>query len=165
MVSKREFAGNWEYMVDQAIFTSPPHPSWSGAALISHEGKLVGVGSLIVGDANGKNDKTAGNMFVPIDLLPPIMADLMATGHIAGPGRPWLGMTTDDVHGHLFVSNVTRGGPAEQAGVARGDIVLGVGGEAAKSLPISIARSGHWAAPARWCRLMWCMARRSSGWT
>ena len=134
VVSKREFAGNWEYMLDEAIFTAPPHPAWSGAALISREGKLVGVGSLIVPDANGKNDKTAGNMFVPIDLLPPIMADLISSGRIAGPGHPWLGMTTNDVHGHLFVSNVTPGGPADKAGIARGDIVVGVNGETAKGL-------------------------------
>ena len=80
VVAKREFAGNWEYLLDEAIFTAPPHPAWSGAALISRDGKLVGVGSLIVGDAAGGSDATPGNMFVPIDRLPPILADLIADG-------------------------------------------------------------------------------------
>lgn len=79
VVAKREFAGSWEYLLDEALFTAPPHPAWSGAALINREGKLVGVGSLIVGDATGGSDKTPGNMFVPIDRLPPILADLMAS--------------------------------------------------------------------------------------
>ena len=134
VVAKREFAGNWEYMLDEAIFTAPPHPSWSGAALISREGKLIGVGSLIVGDATGKKENMPGNMFVPIDRLPPILADLLANGRVAGPGHPWLGMTTDEVRGHLFVSSVTREGPAEKAGLRRGDLILGVAGEPPKSL-------------------------------
>ncbi len=134
VVSKREFAGSWEYALDEAIFTAPPHPAWSGAALISKDGKLVGVGSLVVGDAAGNNGKSPGNMFVPIDRLVPILGDLIAEGHIAGPGRPWLGMGTDEFRGRLFVTNVTAGGPAEKAGIKRGDIVIGVGGEPAKSL-------------------------------
>ena len=83
--AKREFAGSWEYLLDEAIFTAPPHPAWSGAALISREGKLVGVGSLIVGDAAGKGDGEPGNMFVPIDRLPPILADLIADGRASAP--------------------------------------------------------------------------------
>src|SRR3954465_8530431 len=75
IVAKREFAGNWEYILDDALFTSPPHPAWGGAALIRRDGKLVGVGSLIVGDATGGNEKTPGNMFVPIDRLTPILSD------------------------------------------------------------------------------------------
>ena len=135
VVSKRIFAGNWEYVVEDALFTAPPHANWSGAALISREGKLVGVGSLIVGDANGKSDNTPGNMFVPIDLLPPILADLIADGRAAGPGKPWLGLNTDDVRGHLMVSRVTPDSPAEKAGLRRRDMILGVnGGETPKSL-------------------------------
>ena len=134
VVAKREFAGNWEYMLDEALFTAPPHPAWSGAALINREGKLVGVGSLIVGDAAGGSDKTPGNMFVPIDGLLPVLGDLISDGRVAGPGRPWLGVNTDELRGRLFVSRVTPGGPAEKAGLKRGDVVVGVNGEPPKNL-------------------------------
>src|SRR5215470_3510286 len=135
VVAKREFAGNWEYMLDEALFTAPPHPAWSGAALISREGKLVGVGSLIVGDAAGGSEKTPGNMFVPIDRLPPILGDLLSGGRIAGPGRPWLGINADEVRGRLLVGRVTPGGPADKAGIKRGDVIISVNGEATTSLP------------------------------
>jgi S1-C subfamily serine protease len=135
VVSKREFAGNWEYLLDEAIFTAPPQAAWSGAALLNHEGKLVGVGSLIVSDASGKADRTPGNVFVPTDLLPPILADLIANGRTAGTGRPWLGITTDETHGHLLVSAVTHDGPAERAGIKRGDMILGVNGAPVNHLP------------------------------
>jgi S1-C subfamily serine protease len=134
VVAKREFAGNWEYLLDEAIFTAPPHPAWSGAALISREGRLVGVGSLIVGDAAGGGDNTPGNMFVPIDRLPPILGDLIADGRPAGAPRPWLGVTTTEVHGRLFVGKVTPGGPAEKAGLQRGDVIVGVAGAPASSM-------------------------------
>jgi S1-C subfamily serine protease len=134
VIAKREFAGNWEYMLDEAIFTAPPHPAWSGAALISHDGKLVGVGSLIVGDTSGKGDGVRGNMFVPIDRLPPILGDLISDGRPA-VAHPWLGLNTDDVGGHLVISRVTPGAPAEKAGLRKGDIILGVNGETPTSLP------------------------------
>ena len=134
IVGKREFAGSWEYLLDEALFTAPPHPAWSGAALINREGKLVGVGSLIVGDAARGGDKAPGNMFVPIDRLSPILADLIAAGRTSGPGRPWLGLTTEELRGRLFVSRVTPGGPAEKAGIRRGDVIVGVNGEAPKDL-------------------------------
>jgi S1-C subfamily serine protease len=135
VVAKREFAGNWEYMLDEAIFTAPPHPAWSGAALIGHDSKLVGVGSLIVGDTSGKGNGVRGNMFVPIDQLPPILGDLIAEGHPSQPAHPWLGLNTDEVGGHLVVSRVTPGAPAEKAGMRRGDIIVGVNGETTTSLP------------------------------
>ena len=114
VVAKREFAGSWEYLLDEALFTAPPHPAWSGAALLNREGKLVGVGSLIVGDAAGGGDKAPGNMFVPIDRLSPILGDLIAAGRPVGPGRPWLGLNTEELRGRLFVSRVTPSGPAEK---------------------------------------------------
>jgi len=134
VVAKREFAGSWEYLLDEALFTAPPHPAWSGAALISREGKLVGVGSLIVGDAGGGTEKAPGNMFVPIDRLSPILGDLIATGRTLGPARPWLGINTDELGGRLFVSRVTPEGPAERAGIKRGDVIVGVNGEQPKTL-------------------------------
>ncbi len=133
IAAKREFAGSWEYLLDEAIFTAPPHPAWSGAALINREGKLVGVGSLVVGDV-GAGVKAPGNMFVPIDLLPPIMAELMASGRTPGPGRPWLGVTADEVNGELLVGRVTAAGPAARAGVQAGATIVGVNGERPKSL-------------------------------
>jgi S1-C subfamily serine protease len=134
VAAKREFAGNWEYVLDEAIFTAPPHPAWSGAALISREGKLIGVGSLIVGDTRGNGSGTAGNMFVPIERLPPILGDLIADGRISGPGRPWVGVAAEDVRGRLLVGRVTPGSPAEKAGIRKGDEIVGVAGEAPRSL-------------------------------
>jgi len=134
VVAKREFAGNWEYMLDEAIFTAPPHPAWSGAALISREGKLVGVGSLVVGDATGTQQHFPGNMFVPIDRLPPILGDLISDGRVSGPAKPWLGITTDEARGRLFVTRVSPGGPGEKAGIKTGDVIVGVNGAEPKSL-------------------------------
>jgi S1-C subfamily serine protease len=129
VVSRREFTGSWEYLVDSAIFTSPPHPAWSGAALISREGKLVGVGSLIVGNAKDEDEASPGNMFVPIDLINPILGDLLAKGRIAGDGRPWLGLNAQTAHGKLMVGRVTAGSPAQKAGLRRGDVIVGINGE------------------------------------
>ena len=134
VVAKREFAGSWEYLLDEALFTAPPHPAWSGAALINREGKLVGVGSLIVGDAARGGEKAPGNMFVPIDRLAPILGDLITAGRTAGAGRPWLGLNTEELRGRLFVSRVTPSGPAERAGIKSGDVIVGVNGEQPKNL-------------------------------
>jgi S1-C subfamily serine protease len=134
IVARREFAGSWEYLLDDALFTAPPHPAWSGAALISREGRLVGVGSLIVGDATRAGEKSPGNMFVPIDLLAPILGELLAGGRVSGPGRPWLGINAEELHGRLFVSRVTPGSPAEDAGIRRGDLIVGVSGEQPRTL-------------------------------
>jgi serine protease Do len=135
VASRRVFAGSWEYMIDGAIFTAPPHPAWSGAALINREGKLVGVGSLIVGDASGNKDNSPGNMFVPVDLLMPIFGDLLANGRVSGPGKPWIGVSAEEMVGRLIVSRVTPESPAEKAGVRRGDTVSGIGGDTFTSLP------------------------------
>jgi S1-C subfamily serine protease len=135
VASRREFAGSWEYLLDSAIFTTPPHPAWSGAALISREAKLVGVGSLIVGDIAGDGSGSApGNMFVPIDLLMPVLGDLLANGRISGPGKPWLGVNANEVGGRLVVGRVAPGSPAEKSGLKRGDIIVGVNGTATKTL-------------------------------
>jgi len=135
VASRRVFAGSWEYMIDGAIFTAPPHPAWSGAALINREGRLVGVGSLIVGDASGNKDNSPGNMFVPIDLLMPIFGELLANGRAAGPGKPWLGVSAEEMGGRLIVARVTPESPAEKAGVRRGDILSGIGGDKLTTLP------------------------------
>jgi S1-C subfamily serine protease len=134
VLSRRPFAGSWEYLVEEAIFTAPPHPEWSGAGLFDAEGRLVGIGSLMVGDANGKGTGIPGNMFVPIDLLPPILGDMIAEGAPSGPRRPWLGIATEELRGRLFVTRVTPGGPAERAGIEAGDVVLGVAGAPVRDL-------------------------------
>ena len=148
VASRREFAGSWEYLVESAIFTAPPHPAWSGAALINREGKLVGVGSLIVGDASGDNDAGPGNMFVPIDLLDADPRRSARQRPRRGAGRPWLGVNAQAVHGRLFVGRVTPGSPAEQAGLKRGDVIVGVAARRPGRWRISIASSGRWAPPA-----------------
>ncbi|MDP1952452.1 MAG: S1C family serine protease, partial [Betaproteobacteria bacterium] len=129
VVSTRQFAGSWEYLLDSAIFISPPTLAWAGSALINREGKLVGVGSLLERDSEEAGTVLPGNMFVPIDLLKPILADLIATGRAPGPPRPWLGMATEELQGHLFVTRASPDAPADQAGVRPGDIIIGVGAD------------------------------------
>ena len=134
VVSRRLFTGNWEYLLDSAIFTSPPVMDWSGAALIGPRGELLGIGSLIVPDAGEPGTQSPGNMFVPVDLLKPILEDLVAKGRRGGPARPWLGVNAEHFMGRLYVARVSPGGPAERAGLKTGDIVLGVGGEPVATL-------------------------------
>lgn len=128
VVARKRFTGNWEYLVEQALFTFPPVNNWSGSALLSEEGKLVGIGSLVVNDAAATRQGVPGNMFVPVNLLKPIMGELVSNGRVR-QAQPWLGLTTELVRGNLMVTRVSPGSPAEQAGVAAGDIVLGVGND------------------------------------
>jgi len=129
VISRRDFAGYWEYLLENAIFTSPPHPGFGGAALIDGSGKLVGIGSLILPDAGEPGTNQPGNMFVPIDRLPPIMADLLEHGRPSTPAKPWLGMFSQEAHGRVFVISVAGDGPAAKAGIAPGDIILAVGSQ------------------------------------
>jgi S1-C subfamily serine protease len=126
--AKREFAGNWEYLLDSALFTTPPHPVWSGAALLSTDGLLAGVGSLFVQEMQG-DEQVKGNMFVPAELLAPILDDLLRTGRPPGPPRPWLGMYAGEDGGRLVVNGLAEGAPAARAGVRVGDAIAAVAGE------------------------------------
>jgi len=127
VVARREFAGYWEYLLENAIFTAPPHAGFGGAALIGADGRLLGVGSLFVGDAASSGQPLAGNMFIPIDVLKPVLAELLDGGRRAGPYRPWLGVYPRAIQDHVFVGRVAAEGPAEAAGIEVGDLILAVG--------------------------------------
>ena len=128
LVSRREFAGYWEYVLDEALFTSPAHPQWGGAALVDESGHLIGIGSLLVQESI-EDEEVQGNMFVPVDLLEPILDDLLRNGRVSGAPRAWLGMYTAEHGQHLVVNALADGGPADSAGVRVGDIVVEVAGE------------------------------------
>ena len=139
IIGKREFAGYWEYVLDEALFTAPAHPQWGGAALVGQDGLLLGIGSLLVQESAG--GKTVdGNMFVPIALLAPILDELLAHGRAAGSARPWLGIYATEMDGHLVIGGLAPGGPAERAGVKLGDLVLEVGGEPVAGLAAMFRR-------------------------
>jgi S1-C subfamily serine protease len=134
LVSRREFAGYWEYLLPDALFTSPPHDAWAGAALIDRQGRLIGVGSLAVGDATADDVASPGNMFVPIDALKPIMGDLLAMGRRDEPGHPWVGLYALEHAGHVIIRSVADDGPADSAGLRPGDVLLAVDGTQVGSL-------------------------------
>lgn len=129
IVSRRIFTGYWEYLLEDAIFTMPAYAVYGGAALIDDQGQLIGIGSLLVNDAPGPGDKGLGNMFVPINLLKPILGELVARGR-AGKPRAWLGISTENAPvGGLYVNRVSTDGPAYRAGITPGSILLGLQGE------------------------------------
>lgn len=134
VVSRRDFVGYWEYLLENAIYTAPPHHNYGGAALIGRDGRLLGIGSLLVQDAVPGHDEIPGNMFVPIDKLKPILADLMIQGRSAEPPRPWLGIFSQAVAGRILVHRVSPGSPADQAGIRPNDMIVGVAGRAVDGL-------------------------------
>ncbi len=159
IMAKQEFAGYWEYLLDEAIFTVPAHPSWGGAALTDIDGKLLGIGSLrLQMEADG--DAGDANMIVPINLLPPILDDLLASGRPNKLPRPWLGIFSAENNGRVVIISVAEGGPADQAGLRKGDIIHDVrdgeidglaefyrkvweSGPAGAEVPIRIVRGGR----------------------
>ena len=129
LVSKRAFSGYWEYFIESALFTSPPAPNHSGAGLFNLQGELLGIDSLYTNDAAGKGPRSlAGNVFVPVELLKPVLAEMQATGSTRASRRPWLGLSSGSLGGHLQVLRVTRESPAEAAGLRPGDVVLEIDG-------------------------------------
>jgi S1-C subfamily serine protease len=134
IVAKQEFAGYWEYVLDEAIFTSPSHPNWGGTALISPAGNLIGIGSLQLQHAVEKGHAENINMIVPIDLLNPIVDDLMKFGRRNAPPRPWLGLYATEVDNRLVVVGLADRGPAKKADIRMGDVVLSVAGKEVNDL-------------------------------
>ncbi len=135
IVAKQEFAGYWEYVLDEAIFTTPAHPNWGGTAMIGSAGELLGIGSLQMQQAPERG-KPGGdlNMIVPIDLLKPILDDMIRSGRPNRPPRPWLGVYATEIEDKIVVVGLARGGPAQKAGLNTGDVVLSVGGAAVSDL-------------------------------
>jgi S1-C subfamily serine protease len=160
IVVKQEFAGYWEYLLEEAIFTSPAHPFWGGAGAIDASGRLLGVGSLHVEQLTVQGGPRDINMIVPIDLLPPILDDLLTRGRVNKPARPWLGIYCAESAGEIVVAALAERGPAASAGLRRGDILASVRGaeiadladfyrkvwrcgEAGVEIPIEIIRDGR----------------------
>lgn len=160
IVGKQEFAGYWEYLLDEAIFTAPAHPMWGGAGLIGPDGKLLGIGSLLLQQMNEKGLREDINMVVPIDLLAPILDDLLTYGRVNKPARPWLGAYSTETEDRVVVVDVAEHGPAAAAGLRRGDIISSVrdlaveslaefyrkvwdSGPAGTEIPIEVVRDGR----------------------
>jgi S1-C subfamily serine protease len=146
LIAKREFAGYWEYVLDEALFIAPPHPNWGGAALIGEDGKLLGIGSLLVQQIGESGEQSGANMIIPIDLLKPVLDDLRLYGKRNAPARPWLGFLVQEVSHHLVVSGVYDECPADNAGLQVGDVIREVGGEPVSGLANLFRRiwaSGH----------------------
>jgi S1-C subfamily serine protease len=134
VVARQEFAGYWEYVLDRAIFTAPAHPFWGGAALIAADGSLIGIGSLHVQHSSGRELRRDVNMVVPIDLLPPILDDLLTYGRPNRPVRPWLGLYAAEVEDAIVVAGLAEQGPASKAGLQPGDRILAVRDDPVASL-------------------------------
>ena len=134
VVAKQEFAGYWEYLLDQAIFTSPSHPHWGGTGLIGPDGRLLGIGSLQVQQVDREGKSTDINMMVPIDLLKPVMDDIMTLGRPKKPARPWLGLYATEVGNRIAIAGVAGKGPAKSADLRAGDIIISVADDEVRNL-------------------------------
>jgi S1-C subfamily serine protease len=133
IAAKQEFAGYWEYVLDEAIFTLPAHPNWGGTALLSPTGDLIGIGSLqLERERGGKNEHL--NMIVPIDLLKPILDDLRKFGRVDKPVRPWLGLYSTEIEDKVVIVGIAPKGPAARAELRTGDVIMAVKGENVSTL-------------------------------
>ncbi len=128
IVAKQEFAGYWEYVLDEAIFTAPSHPHWGGSPLIGSNGELLGIGSLQLQQSSDGGRAENINMIVPIDLLKPIMDDLVNIGRVQRPPRPWLGLLAAELGKRVVVAGLSDHGPAKKADLRAGDIILSIDG-------------------------------------
>jgi S1-C subfamily serine protease len=160
IVAKQEYTGYWEYLVDEAIFTSPAHPNWGGTAMIGADGELLGIGSLQLQQATDSGEADNLNMVVPIDLLKPILHDLVKTGRSPRPPRPWLGLYATESDDNVVVVGLATRGPAQRANIKSGDAVVAVAGsridsaasmfrriwslgQAGVEVPLTIVRDGR----------------------
>ena len=160
IAAKQEFAGNWEYVLDEAIFTAPAHPFWGGTAMIGPSGELLGIGSLQVQQVRETGTPEPLNMIVPIDILKPILEDLLTLGRPNHPPRPWLGLNATEVDDKVVIARVSTGGPARRANLRTGDVVLAVNdtevsdlagffrkvwslGKAGVEVPLTVYRDGR----------------------
>jgi S1-C subfamily serine protease len=134
IVAKQQFAGYWEYVLDEAIFTAPGHPNWGGTAVIGPSGELIGIGSLQLQQAGENAEPVNLNMIVPIDLLRPILDDLLMQGRPNHPPRPWLGIYATEMGDRVVIAGLASTGPARRAGLQTGDVVLSVAGHAVGDL-------------------------------
>ena len=134
IIAKQEFAGYWEYVLDEAIFTAPAHSNWGGAGLINGAGELIGIGSLQIQRSAAGRENEDANMIVPIDLLKPILDDLVMFGRPNRPARPWLGLYASELEGGVAVLGVAAKGPANDARLQVGDVILDVAGGKVSSL-------------------------------
>jgi S1-C subfamily serine protease len=163
VAARQEFAGYWEYMLEEAIFTAPAHPSWGGAGLIGPgpegEARLLGIGSLVMQQQDGKGRRVDLNMVVPASLLPPVLDDLLAFGRLNRPARPWLGLYATEDEDCVMVSSLSPRGPAAKAGVQEGDRILSVGGMQVTDLP-SLWRA-LWSCGSAGCRVRLQLSRES----
>src|SRR5438067_3572554 len=127
IAARQEFAGYWEYVLDEAIFTAPAHPNWGGTAVVGPNGALLGIGSLQLEQPREQGTEHL-NMVVPIDLLKPILEDLLTLGMRNRPPRPWLGLYATEVNDKCVVVGLSSRGPARKADLRTGDVVLAVAG-------------------------------------
>ena len=134
LIAKQEFAGRWEYLLDEALFIAPACENWAGAGLINNAGQLYGVGSLLLEIPMGKNKQTEGNMFIPVDLIAPYLDEMCTYGHRNLPPRPWLGSLIQEYEGKLVVVGIYRNCPADKAGIQPGEVVVSVNDEPVTSL-------------------------------
>ncbi len=128
VITRSEFVGYWEYLLEEAFYVAPPHPEFAGAAMLDAKGRLMGIGSIYTQLEVPQYGAVPCNMFVPIDLLKPILKDMITTGRATVPPKPWLGVNAEESHGRVFISRVHGDGPAQQAGLREQDIVLNVNG-------------------------------------
>jgi S1-C subfamily serine protease len=129
LVGRQEFAGYWEYLIDDALFTAPAHPFWGGAGLLGADGRLIGVGSLILQQGDAKGRRVDMNMVVPTNLLTPVLGELIQRGRLERPPRPWLGLFAMENDDAVVIGGVSEGGPADRAGLHAGDRVVSVDGD------------------------------------